>query len=65
MGVNMAVQLMNILVLAAMLIIPFVFVYFLIKSIRKKHEANEQLEIRVAMLEQKVRALELYIEASE
>lgn len=62
---NIAVQVMNTLFLLAMLIIPFAFVYFLIRSIRRKHEENEQLEVRIALLEKKVRDLEKYLEESE
>lgn len=65
MNSNFAVQLMNSLFLSAMMIIPFVFVFFLIRKIRKKHEENESLEIRIAVLEKKVEALEEYIAESE
>lgn len=65
MNSNFAVQLMNSLFLSAMLIIPFVFVFFLIRKIRKKHEENESLEIRIAVLEKRVEALEEYIAESE
>lgn len=60
-----AVQVMNTLFLLAMLIIPFVFVYFLIRGIRNKHEENEKLEVRIAILEKKVTDLEEYIQESE
>ncbi|MDO4721323.1 MAG: hypothetical protein Q4A78_11720 [Peptostreptococcaceae bacterium] len=65
MNSNFAVQLMNTLFLSAMLIIPFVFVFFLIRKIRKKHEENESLKIRIALLEKRVEALEEYIAESE
>lgn len=60
-----AVQVMNTLFLLAMLIIPFVFVYFLIRKLRNKYEENEKLEVRIAILEKKVTDLEEYIRESQ
>lgn len=65
MGMNFAVQLINILMLLGLLVTPFALVYWLIQNIRKKKEDNEKLEVRIAVLEKKVRDLEVYIEESE
>lgn len=54
----------NILVLLGMLIIPFILGYFFIKKIREKNEESETLEVRMALLENRVKELEEYIEDS-
>ena len=52
----------NILVLLGMLIVPFILGYFFIKKIREKNEESETLEVRMALLENRVKELEEYIE---
>ena len=54
----------NILVLLGMLIVPFILGYFFIKKIREKNEESETLEVRMALLENRVKELEEYIEDS-
>ena len=54
----------NILVLLGMLIVPFILGYFFIKKIKKKNEESETLEVRMALLENRVKELEEYIEDS-
>lgn len=54
----------NILVLLGMLIVPFILGYFFIKKIREKNEDSETLEVRMALLENRVKELEEYIEDS-
>lgn len=54
----------NILVLLGMLIVPFILGYFFIKKIREKNEESETLEVRIALLENRVKELEEYIEDS-
>ncbi|WP_347451750.1 hypothetical protein [Acetoanaerobium noterae] len=54
----------NILVLLGMLIVPFILGYFFIKKIREKNEETETLEVRMALLENRVKELEEYIEDS-
>ena len=54
----------NILVLLGMLIVPFILGYFFIKKIREKNEESETLEVRMALLESRVKELEEYIEDS-
>lgn len=54
----------NILVLLGMLIVPFILGYFFIKKIREKNEESETLEVRMALLENRVKELEKYIEDS-
>ena len=54
----------NILVLLGMLIVPFILGYFFIKKIREKNEESETLEVRMALLENRVKELEEYIEES-
>lgn len=51
----------NILVLLGMLIVPFILGYFFIKKIREKNEESETLEVRMALLENRVKELEEYI----
>lgn len=65
MNSNLVVQLINVLILLAILMIPFFFVFLLIKKIRKKYEESDALEIRIAVLERRVEALEDYIADSE
>lgn len=65
MGINIAVQWMNTILLLGLLIGPFILIYFFIKSLRKKNEENESMEVRMALLEKRVRDLEKYIEESE
>ena len=54
----------NILVLLGRLIVPFILGYFFIKKIREKNEESETLEVRMALLENRVKELEEYIEDS-
>lgn len=54
----------NILVLLGMLIVPFILGYFFIKKVREKNEESETLEVRMALLENRVKELEEYIEDS-
>ena len=54
----------NILVVLGMLIGPFILGYFVIKKIREKNEESETLEVRMALLENRVKELEEYIEDS-
>ena len=54
----------NILVLLGMLIVPFILGYFFIKKIREKNEESETLEVRMALLENRVKELEEYIKDS-
>ena len=54
----------NILVLLGMLIVPFILGYFFIKKIRETNEESETLEVRMALLENRVKELEEYIEDS-
>ena len=54
----------NILVLLGMLIVPFILGYFFIKKKKKKNEESETLEVRMALLENRVKELEEYIEDS-
>ncbi|CBH20721.1 protein of unknown function [Acetoanaerobium sticklandii] len=54
----------NILVLLGMIIVPFVLGYFFIKKVREKNEESETLEVRMALLENRVKELEEYIEDS-
>lgn len=54
----------NILVLLGMLVVPFILGYFFIKKIREKNEESETLEVRMALLENRVKELEEYIEDS-
>lgn len=65
MNSNLVVQLINVLILLAILMIPFFFVFLLIKKIRKKYEESDAMEIRIAVLERRVEALEDYIADSE
>ncbi len=55
---------MNIIVLLGMMIVPFILGYFFIKKIREKNEENETLEVRVALLENRVKEIESYIDDS-
>ena len=55
---------MNIIILIGMLIVPFIFGYFFIKKIREKNEENETLEVRMALLENRVKEIESYIDDS-
>ena len=47
----------NILVLLGMLIVPYILGYFFIKKIREKNEESETLEVRMALLENRVKEL--------
>ena len=58
------IQGMNIIILIGMLIVPFIFGYFFIKKIREKNEENETLEVRMAILENRVKEIESYIDDS-
>ena len=58
------IQGMNIIILIGMLIVSFIFGYFFIKKIRKKNEENETLEVRMALLENRVKEIESYIDDS-
>lgn len=58
------IQGMNIIILIGMLIVPFIFGYFFIKKIREKNEENETLEVRMAVLENRVKEIESYIDDS-
>ncbi len=58
------IQGMNIIILIGMLIVPFIFGYFFIKKIREKNEENETLEVRMALLENRVKEIESYIDDS-
>ena len=55
---------MTIIVLLGMMIVPFILGYFFIKKIREKNEENETLEVRVALLENRVKEIESYIDDS-
>ena len=58
------IQGVNTLVLLGMLVVPFILGYFFIKKIREKNEESETLEVRMALLENRVKELEEYIEDS-
>ncbi len=58
------IQGVNALVLLGMLVVPFVLGYLFIKKIREKNELGESLEVRVALLEKRVKELEDYIAES-
>lgn len=58
-------QLGNILALLGMLIIPFLIGFYFVKKIKMKSEDKEDIEIRVALLEKKVKDLEDYINDSD
>ena len=58
------IQGMNIIILIGMLIVPFIFGYFFIKKIREKNEENETLEVRMALLESRLKEIESYIDES-
>ena len=51
----------NILVLLGMLIVPFILGYFFIKKIREKNEESETLDVRLALLEDWVKELGVFI----
>ncbi len=58
------IQGVNTLVLLGMLVVPFILGYFFIKKIREKTDESESLEVRIALLENRVKELEEYIEDS-
>ena len=57
-------QFTNILVLIAIIAIPAVAVFFIVRSIKEKNLDGSSLELRVAVLEKKVRELEEYVNES-
>ena len=57
-------QFTNILVLIAIIAIPAVAVFFIVRIIKEKNLYSESLESRVAVLEKKVREIEEYVNES-
>lgn len=57
-------QFANILVLMAIIAIPAVAVFFIVRAMKEKRFGSDDLESRIAVLEKKVREIEEYINES-